>query len=73
VLTAEFDRAWYNYYAATEDVLGRAWQIKSKDLLAESAARSLDAVQWFFERFGWMNPSLETLRRDQENFLKGRI
>jgi hypothetical protein len=72
VLTTEFSRAWYNYYAASEDVLSKTWQIDSKDLLAESAARSLDAVQWFFERFGWMSPPLETLRTDQVNFLKGR-
>lgn len=73
VLTADKMRAWHNYYAATESVLGKSWDIKREDLIAESAANALKAVLWFFERFGWMNPSLQTLRKDQDDFLKSRV
>jgi hypothetical protein len=73
VLSADWDRSWHNYYAASEDNLGHTWTIESSDLVANSAEYSLNAAVWFFERFGWLSPSLEVLRRDQENFLKGRI
>jgi hypothetical protein len=73
VLTADGDRAWSNYYSASEENLGHSWSIKSDVLVANSAGYALAAVIWFFERFGWLSPSVEVIRRDQENFLKGRI
>lgn len=73
VLTTEGPRHWDSYYAANENVLGRTWFLKSDVLVAESAERSLKAVLWFFERFGWLSPPVETLRADQQSFLKGRV
>lgn len=63
----------HNYYAATENEFLGSWTMKHEDLLAESAATALTVVLWFFERFGWMTPPLQTLRRDQDDFLKGRV
>lgn len=73
VLAADWDRAWHSYYAASENDLGRSWSLKSDVLIAESSEKSLDAIIWFFERFGWLSPSIEVIRKDQDNFLKGRI
>ncbi len=42
-------------------------------LVAENAQKALESILWFFERFGWLSPSKEVIRRDQENLLKGRI
>lgn len=73
VLSAAWDRAWHSYYAASEEKLGRSWSYQTDVLVAESAQKALEAIIWFFERFGWLSPSEEVIRRDQENFLKGRI
>jgi hypothetical protein len=72
VLTTDWDRAWHSYYAATEDEFGKTWEIRTDDLVAKSPEKSLDAMLWFFERFGWLDPAIQVLRQDQENFLKGR-
>jgi len=73
VLTADWDRAWHNYYSAGENNLGHSWNIKSDELVSNSSEHALTAIVWFFERFGWLSPSVEVLRQDQENFLKGKV
>jgi hypothetical protein len=30
-------------------------------------------IAWFFERFGWLNPPVETIARDQGKLLSGRF
>lgn len=72
VLTTDWDRAWHSYYAASEDEFGKIWEVGSDELVAKSPEKSLEAILWFFERFGWLDPAVQVLRQDQENFLKGR-
>ena len=72
VLTTDWDRAWHSYYAASQDNLAKTWQVNVNDLISDTAGKSLDAVIWFFDRFGWHNPPVEILREDQSDFLKGR-
>lgn len=72
-LSVGWDRAWHSYYAASENDLGKIWSLETDAIVAESSDKALDAIIWFFERFGWISPSIEVIRRDQENFLKGRI
>jgi hypothetical protein len=73
LLMAEWNRAWHNRYAATEDMLRRRRELQSDILVASSAQEALNTIIWFFERFGWMNPPVEVLRADQGNFLRRRI
>ncbi len=73
VLTTGWERAWFQYCAASEDVLGRTWAIESEALIRDSAQHCLGIVVWFFERFGWLDPSIETIRKDIDDFLKGRM
>ncbi|OGQ06121.1 MAG: hypothetical protein A2W61_02320 [Deltaproteobacteria bacterium RIFCSPLOWO2_01_44_7] len=73
ILTTEWNRAWFDCYAASEDILGKTWELDSTDLVTESPVHSLNTVFWFFERFGWLDPAVEVFREDQENFLKGRL
>jgi hypothetical protein len=73
VLVPEVDRAWSEYCSASEAELTRTWTVASADLIANSAAASLEATVWFFERLGWLKPNTEVLRRDQEKFLKGLL
>lgn len=73
VLVHEWGRSWMNYYAASAENLGREWHLDRQDLLTASTEMSLGATRWFFERFGWLNASVQILRKDQDNFLKRRI
>ncbi|MEW5912292.1 MAG: hypothetical protein AB1814_07035 [Thermodesulfobacteriota bacterium] len=73
VLSAGWDRSRHEYYAADEESLKNSWPIKSDALVAESIDYSRSAIIWFFERFGWLSPPIEVIRRDQENLLKKLI
>lgn len=70
VLTTEFQRLWRRYCVAHEDHLDHTWELASEKLIADSAQYSLAATAWFLESFGWFDPNLETLRKDQEAFLR---
>lgn len=73
VLMAGFDHVWFDYYAASEEELGKTWKIDSADLISASAEHSLAATTWFLERFGWLEANIEVLRRDQEKFLRREL
>lgn len=66
-------RFWRNHYSAAENEIGHFWAFESDILVAKSADKSLDAISWFFERFGWMYPPIDVFREDQQNFLRGRV
>jgi hypothetical protein len=72
VLTTDLNHMWDVYCAAGEDKLGKTWTLDSGSLIADSPQQSLDVIVWFFERFGWLNPSIEVLRKDIDDYLKGR-
>jgi len=72
VLTTEIMRAWHRYCAANEDILSNTWTISTEELIQDSAGQALTLAIWFFERFGWMDPSREVIRKDIDDFLKGR-
>jgi hypothetical protein len=71
-LTTDWDRAWFNLYQASQDVLKKEWTIPSDSLMSKSASHSLEAVRWFFERFGWLDPSMAILQTDQQTFIRKR-
>lgn len=66
---SEEGRALYHDYATDEESLIKEWAIPAPDLLAASAEQSLMATLWYFERFRWLDPSLELLRAEQERLL----
>jgi hypothetical protein len=71
VLAAPWERAWHSYYAASEDVLSNSTEFETDNLVAASKENALKTVIWFFERFGWLNPSEHVIAHDQEKLLKG--
>ena len=73
VLTAPLERLWIRYYAASQDILSRNHEIETEQLISASKDISLDALVWFFERFGWFEPPKSVIRQDQENLIKGRF
>lgn len=73
LLTTDWNRAWFNYYAAAEPTVGHVWKMRTDQLISESSAYSIRAAIWFFERFGWLDASSEQLKRDQEEFLNKRL
>ena len=72
VLSAPWDSVWHSYYSATENDLATGNEIATDTLVASSKEEALKSIAWFFERFGWLNPPVETIAHDQEKLLKGR-
>lgn len=72
VLTAPGGRVWHSYYATGQDRLTKSQDIESEELVATSRDVSLSTIMWFFERFGWMSPSEDVIRQDQENLIEGK-
>jgi hypothetical protein len=73
VLTTDWDRAWSNYYPATQAILAFKATYPATTLVYESAELALQTTIWFFERFGWLKPPLESFRSDQKLFLERRL
>lgn len=71
LLAAGPGRLWNIDCIAKEENLGRAWEVGSDDLVASGAGHALEATRWFLERFGWIPPNMDPLKKDQERFLKG--
>jgi hypothetical protein len=72
VLTPEIDRAWSDVRAAAQDTIGKTWVVDARELVADSANTSLAVTGWFFERFNWLSPNVDVLKKDQQKFLAGR-
>lgn len=72
VLTTEPMRAWWLDHQCSSDSLSRTWNIASAELIATRSSLALDILVWFFERFGWMEVSVNVLRDEQQQFLAGR-
>ena len=70
VLTPESDRSWGLYCVASENLLEKSWAIPSDKLVADTSGHSLAATAWFLESFGWREPNLAVLQKDQEKFLR---
>lgn len=73
LLTAENSRSWRLHCPVSSNDLFKSWTISSKSLLEGSAGHSLKALEWYCERFGWLNPNLDALKADQQKLLSGRL
>lgn len=73
LLATSSRRLWNLACKATEENMGRTWEISGEELVGNSAEHALCATKWFLERFGWMDPNMDSLKKDQERFLKGAV
>ncbi len=69
VLSSDSRDVWNRYDSAAENELGLNWKIDCRDIISNSPHYALKACAWFFERFGWLSPAPEILKREQEIFL----
>ncbi|MDD4004173.1 MAG: hypothetical protein PHW69_03090 [Elusimicrobiaceae bacterium] len=69
VLSSDSRDVWNRYYSAAENELGQNWKIACRDIISNSPHYALKACAWFFERFGWLPPAPEIIKREQEIFL----
>lgn len=73
VLTTGPDRVWYELHRSPSQDIGNTWTLSTTDLVTKAKDKSLEAIVWFFERFGWMELSPEVLKSEQESFLAGKL
>jgi len=59
-------------YKATLDKIEFTKEYRKDEVLAQSKELAFDVVLYIFERFGWHNPPIATIKRDQENLLSGQ-
>ena len=46
---------------------------EASEAIGNSRTLALDTVLFFFDHFGWHNPSIESIKQDQENFLAQKM
>jgi hypothetical protein len=71
-LSFSSDRIMFNRYRATSNSLMKTWEFTPNKIIADAPSATLAAVIWFFERFGWLKPPIETFRKDIQNYLAGK-
>ncbi len=62
-------RSWQDFYQWKHATLGRVWDIDAKELFFDSKRHSLSAVEWFFQRFGWVDANTRALADAQSGLL----
>ena len=66
-------RVWLSAgFRASQEAIQGSWQMQGPGLYAEAARLGREAAIHFFERFGCLNFSKETLERTQEEYLARR-
>lgn len=68
-LTTDWTRCWHSHYPATAPSIKREWDLEIPKLLAKCNELSLDGMIDFYKHFGWDEPSVDVLRKDQADFL----
>lgn len=68
-MRASFSRA----YKTAAFKIEFAKQVSKDQAIGESKETALEAMTYFFDRFGWHNPPIETLKKDQNKLLSGKI
>jgi len=72
-LTTDINRAWWNLYSASQSDLSFQKTYAVSEMIADPEHLALDAISWFFVRFGWDDLNPDILKTDQENFVKGLL
>lgn len=60
-------------YVATESTVGREWTVNTRELLGGASDLSLNATEWFFERFQWTDLPRQVLANEQRRLLERRF
>jgi len=69
---SDWGRGWDFMYRCSQSDLAHAREIDATELKVDSAPFSLEAVKWFFQRFGRTDVNMAALEDAQSAFLKKR-
>ena len=69
MLAAEQHRRWTTDFVTQQKELHFESTFSPADLVSSAADRALDCVIWLFERFGWLQPNVDSIRTDQQKLL----
>jgi hypothetical protein len=73
VLIQSGNRLLRDVYRASVPELTYLKTLTPAELVASASDAAIECILWFFERFGWLNPSVDAIRSDQQTLLKGRF
>jgi hypothetical protein len=71
-LVASESTWWTGTYVANDDVISWKSQLLPIELITAAPRYALDAARHVFERFGWFDPPVESLKHRQQLLLEGR-
>ncbi len=63
---------WRGNYSATRNVIGREFEVNTRELLAQTAHIALDTTINILGEFGWDNPPRDILANYLKKFLTGK-
>jgi len=72
VLTTDWNRAWHEYYSASESTVKRRKVVNIEELISSPVAITHEWTAWVYQCFGWLNPSAEVIKKDIEEYRAGR-
>jgi hypothetical protein len=73
MLAADQNRIWSSDYVTSQDRLTYDVRVGAADVVASGADEALKCAIWIFERFGWLTPSIDAIKLDQQKLLTGRF
>jgi hypothetical protein len=65
-------RNFPEYHAASETTLANSWMKTPVELISSTETITIEVVEWFLVRFGWLNPDSDQIRNDITNLRRGR-
>ncbi|RNC82338.1 MAG: hypothetical protein ED559_11320 [Phycisphaera sp.] len=73
ILTTGPDRAWWQLFRCTQNELEKTWTYPTEQLQSEYLRCAMNSIVWFLERFGWVEPNIEQLERDQYKLIRREL
>lgn len=74
ILYTSYNRVGFSYpREASVEKIEYKKKFSVKNVLDDSKDIAIETIKYFFERFAWDPPNIEVIKKDQENFLTGKI
>ena len=73
MLAADENKMWSSDYVARSGDLRYETTLAPVELVSSAADHAIDCAVWLFERFGWLKPNVDAIRKDQQELLTRQL